>query len=144
MFTVTVLHFHQYPLLGSCQGLTLPHSRQALTSLHDPFNPGYSTATEAAPSSSYGSVTDLPTAETNTKPNMTLVPWATGQQRSSNSIVKRAMLCPYWNTYFGFRFVFSEYVSTKTTIHELTEFYYPRGILYSIASDQEAHLKPEV
>lgn len=54
MFTVTVLHFHQYPLLGSCQGLTLPHSRQASTSLHDPSNPGYSTATEAAPSSSYG------------------------------------------------------------------------------------------
>lgn len=54
MFTVTVLHFHQYPLLGSCQGLTMPHSRQASTSLHGPSNPGYSIATEAAPSSSYG------------------------------------------------------------------------------------------
>lgn len=73
---------------------------------------------------------------------MTLVPWATSQQ-VANSIVKRAMLCPNWNTYFGFRFVFSAYASAKTTIHELTEFYYPRGILYSIASDQEAHLKPE-
>lgn len=54
MFTLTVLNFHQYPLLRSCQELTLPHSRQASTSLYDPSNPGYSTATEAATSSSYG------------------------------------------------------------------------------------------
>ena len=36
-----VLHFHRYPLIGSF------HGAKASTSLHDPFNPGLSNATEA-------------------------------------------------------------------------------------------------